>query len=75
MMITDLKPFSMVNDPGFLNFCKMVDPRFKVGSDSYYRGLVDKCYTRGKAKLEAKLKEDDPHRVSIQLDGWSAHKH
>ena len=75
MMITDLKPFSMVNDPGFLNFCKMMDPRFTVGSDSYYRGLVDKCYTRGKAKLEAKLKEDNPPFVSIQLDGWSTHKH
>ena len=75
MMITDLKPFSIVNDPGFLHFCKIMDPRFKVGSDHYYRSLLDKCYIKGKSKLEAKLKEDDPTHVSIQLDGWSAHKH
>ena len=41
MMIVDLKPFRMVNDPGFLNYSKLLDPRFAVESDLYYRRLPD----------------------------------
>ena len=32
MIVTDIKPFSIVNDPGFLNSSKLLDPRFTVGS-------------------------------------------
>lgn len=75
MMVTDLKPFSMVNDPGFLHYSKIMEPRFTVGSDMYYRRLLDKVYVKGKLKVQNKMKNDDPTCVSIQLDGWSAHKH
>ena len=75
MMIVDLKPFSMVNDPGFLNYSKIMDPRFTVGSDMFYRRLLDKAFVKGKLRVQKKLTDDDPLAVSIQLDGWSAHKH
>ena len=75
MMVTDLQPFSMVNDPGFLNFSRLMDPRFTVGSAMYYRRLLDKAFIKGKDKVQKKLKEAEPSSVSIQLDGWSQHHH
>ena len=75
MMIVDLKPFRMVNDPGFLNYSKLLDPRFAVGSDLYYRRLLDKALNKGKSRVQRKLADDKPSDVAIQLDGWSAHRH
>ena len=75
MIVTDLKPFSIVNDPGFLQYSKLLDPRFTVGSSMYYRRLLDKAFDKGKDKLQRKLKDDEPISVSIQLDGWSQHHH
>ena len=75
MMVVDLQPFSIVNNPGFLNYSKLLDPRFTIGSDIFYRRLLDKAYVRGKQRVEQKLAADQPSTVSIQLDGWSAHHH
>ena len=43
----DLKPYSMLNDPGFLNYSKLLDPRFVVGSVMFYRGPFDNAYILG----------------------------
>ena len=75
MMITDLQPFRVVNDPGFLNYSKLLDPRFAVGSDMFYRRLLDKAFIKGKLKILQKLNNEHPSTVSVQMDGWSAHKH
>ena len=75
MIVTDLKPFNIVNSPGFLNYSKLLDPRFTVGSAMYYRRLLDKAYIKGKEKIKKKLEEAQPTSVSIQLDGWSQHHH
>ena len=40
MIVTDLQPFSIVNDPGFLHYSKLLDPRFTVASrapESWHR--------------------------------------
>ena len=75
MIVTDMKPFNIVNDPGFLNYSKLLDPRFAVGSDMFYRRLLDKAYINGKDKVKKKLEDADRGAVSIQLDGWSQHHH
>ena len=75
MMIVDLEPFRMVNNPGFLNYSKLLDPRFAVGSDMFYRRLLQKVFDKGKLKVQQKFETDKPTSVSIQLDGWSTHKH
>ena len=36
MVIMDLQPWSMVNDPGFLYFSSQMDPHYKVASDKFY---------------------------------------
>ena len=52
MIVTDLKPFNIVSDPGFLNYSKLLDPRFTVGTAMYYRRLLDKAYIKGIEKLQ-----------------------
>jgi hypothetical protein len=69
MIVTDIKPFSMVNYPGFLNYSKLLDPRFIEGSAMFYRRLLDKAFI----KVQQKLSEAQPASVSIKLDGWSQH--
>jgi hypothetical protein len=75
MIVTDLQPFSIVNDPGFLHYSKLLDPRFTVASDIYYRRLLEKSYKKGMECVQKKFNDDEPASVSLQLDGWSAHKH
>ena len=75
MVILDLQPWSIVNDPGFLYYSNQLDSHYKVASDKFYRGLLDKAYKRGVKKVEDKLDKDDPQAVSCQLDGWSAYRH
>ena len=75
MIVTDLQPFSILNDPGFLHYSKLFEPRYTIGSEMFYRRLLDKAFAKGVYKVQKKLKDDLPASVSLQLDGWSAHKH
>ena len=75
MVIMDLQPWSMVNDPGFLYFSSQMDPHYKVASDKFYRGLLDKAFKKGVTKVEEKLNKDDPEFMACQLDGWSSYRH
>ena len=75
MVINDLNPFSIVNDPGFLHYSYTMDPCYKVCSDTFYRGLLEKIYKHGVKGLEKKLEMDKPRHFSCQLDGWSTYRH
>ena len=75
MVVMDLQPWSIVNDPGFLYFSSQMDPHYKVASDKFYRGLLDKAFKKGVQKVEDKLEKDSPDFFSCQLDGWSAYRH
>ena len=58
MIIIDLQPFSMVSDAGFLNYSFVMDPHYKVKSETYYKNIFDKCYTNGMEKVKKKLIND-----------------
>ena len=58
-----------MNDPGFLNYSKLLDQRFDAGSDLYYRRLLNKAFIKGKSRVQRKLADDKPSDVAIQLDG------
>ena len=71
MIIIDLQPFSMVSDAGFLNYSFVMDPHYKVKSETYYKNIFDKFYTNGMEKVKKKLINDKPSVISVQLDRWS----
>ena len=75
MIVTDIKPFNIVSDHGFLNYSKLLYPRFTVRTAMYYRRLLDKSYIKGKEEVQQKLAATQPASVSNQLDGWSQHHH
>ena len=37
MVVLDLQPWSIVNNPGFLHYSYQLDPHFKLASDTFYR--------------------------------------
>lgn len=75
MVVLDLQPWSIVNNPGFLHYSYQLDPHFKLASDTFYRNLLDKAFKKSVKKVEEKIEADDPQSVSCQLDGWSAYRH
>ena len=75
MVVLDLQPWSIVNDPGFLFYSGQMDPHYKVSSDKFYRGLLDKAFKKSVQKVEDKIEKDNPEVFSCQLDGWSAYRH
>ena len=36
-IIMDLQPFTIVNKPGFIRHMAIMESRFQLGSDTYYR--------------------------------------
>ena len=75
MVIMDLQPWSMVNDPGFLYFSSQMDPHYKVASDKLYRGLLDKAFKKGVTKVEDKKNKDNPEfdlptGWMVKLQAW-----
>ena len=52
MVVLDLQPWSIVNDPGFLYYSSQMDPHYKVASDKFYRGLLDKAFKKSVEKVE-----------------------
>ena len=50
-----------------------MDPHYRVASDKFYRGLLDKAFKKSVEKVENKIEKDNPDFFSCQLDGWSAY--
>ena len=60
MLVLDLQPWSIVNDPGFLFYSSQMDPNYKVASNKFYRGLLDKAFRKSVQKVEDKMEKDNP---------------
>ena len=54
MVIMDLQPWSIVNDPGFVYCAHQLDPHYKIASATFYRGLLDKAYQKSIKKWRKK---------------------
>lgn len=50
-MMVDLIPFNEVNKPGFIRHHYLLEPRFEIASDKYYKSLLDPTYERIREKL------------------------
>ena len=50
-----------------------MNPKWDCGSASYYSRLTDTNYEKVQSKLKAKLKEENPPKVTISTDGWTQH--
>ena len=75
MVILDLEPWTIVDNPGYIFNSYQLDPHYKVGSATFYRNLLDKAYENGVKKTVEKIDVDNPKYIACQLDGWSAYRH
>ncbi|XP_034238086.1 zinc finger BED domain-containing protein 4 [Thrips palmi] len=78
-MAKGLKPYSVVEEVGFLALVNVLEPRYMVPSRSQFsRTIIPTMYEDGKRKLQERLQElcdnESLESVSITIDGWSSRK-
>ena len=73
MIINDEQPFTIVNDGGFLQLLKWLQPKFSPKSDKFYREMMQDSYDKCLKQLKDKLETDKPTVVSLMMDGWSTY--
>ena len=74
-IVMDMRPFSSVNNAGFVRSHAIYHPQFEIASAKYYRDQVDKVYEKVRSKINNHIIKDNPQTIAIQLDGWSAYHH
>jgi hypothetical protein len=57
MIILDLQPWSIVNNPGFLRHHAVFTPHFDIGSEKYYRSMLNPAYEKIKLATKVMLNE------------------
>jgi hypothetical protein len=75
MILLDIQPWSVVNDPGFLRHQALIAPNYEIASEKYYRNMLNPTYEKVKAAMKNLLKEKTAETVSISLDAWSSFHH
>ena len=75
MIILDLQPWSIVNNRGFLRHHAVYTPHFDIGSEKYYRSMLNPAYEKIKLATKVMLNEKNAETVSISLDAWSSFHH
>jgi hypothetical protein len=76
LIVTDLQPWSIVSNPGFIRYHAILAPNYELASDKYSRSLLNPSYDRMKASLKTTvLEEHKPKCVSVCLDARSSYHH
>ena len=71
MIVKDLQPTSIVNDEGFQEFLKTVDPRYvPISRRTVTRNLIPQLYTSCKSKLMESLSNST--HCAITTDLWTS---
>lgn len=71
-VVDSLRPLSVVEDKGFVNLLKLLEPEFKAPSRTHLAKLMDKRHSTCKSELKAMLKSGGVSGVSLTTDGWSS---
>lgn len=70
MIVKDGQPFSIVEDEGFQNFIKILDPSYSTPSRKTLKAMVEARYTVTKEKALAEIKQTSA--VSLTADMWTS---
>ena len=71
MIATDMQPFSVVNDEGFVALVHELDPSYTLPSAKVLtQTVMPAAYAKAKESLTAKLA--DAEMVSLTTDGWTS---
>ncbi|GFR61193.1 zinc finger BED domain-containing protein 1 [Elysia marginata] len=70
MIYRDMQPFSIVDDAGFKDFCKEMDPRYELPSRRQLKRSLSTVYEEEKNLLADQLSRVDS--VAITTDSWTS---
>lgn len=71
MIAKDFQPLSLVEDEGFCNFVKALNPRYKIISrKTLTTTILPECYEIAKKNLKSLLEKAPA--VSLTADGWTS---
>ncbi|XP_040275761.1 E3 SUMO-protein ligase ZBED1-like [Bufo bufo] len=70
MIVTDMRPLSMVEDEGFQRMISTFNPRYTLPSRTYFMKIMEKKYEDIKGKLTNTLKETDS--IALTTDIWTS---
>uniref|UniRef100_A0AAQ5Y0H8 BED-type domain-containing protein n=1 Tax=Amphiprion ocellaris TaxID=80972 RepID=A0AAQ5Y0H8_AMPOC len=71
MIAKDLQPISIVEDPGFCHFMKMVDPQYQIPSrKSLMTGVLPKLYAQVRETLKDSIQSASC--LALTCDMWTA---
>lgn len=76
MIAIDNLPFSVVNNIGFRNVVKQLEPRYVLPSRPYFTDVIipdiyDRCVNKTKNMLRVATAERERKMISITCDGWT----
>jgi len=72
MICSDLQPFSLVEDKGFIEFCKALNPNYKIPSRKTVQKLLSSSFCKVKSSLEDLLQRAE--FIAITTDIWKSSK-
>ncbi|XP_042343871.1 E3 SUMO-protein ligase ZBED1-like [Plectropomus leopardus] len=70
MIVTDMRPLSMVEDEGFQKMISAFNPNYALPSRTYFMKMMEKKYEDIKGKLKNMLKETDS--IALTADIWTS---
>ena len=70
LITSDMQPFSVVEDSGFKEFCKEIDPRYELPSRRQLKRTLTGEYTEKKEHLIQTLSKVD--HFAITTDSWTS---
>nr|XP_055065281.1 E3 SUMO-protein ligase ZBED1-like [Misgurnus anguillicaudatus] len=70
MLVTDMRPLSMVEDKGFRDMISTFNPKYNLPSRTYFTQLMEKKHRDITEKLKAVLKQTE--YVALTTDIWTS---
>lgn len=71
MIAKDFQPLSLVEDEGFCDFVKALNPRYGIISrKTLTNSVLPECYEMAKQNLKNLLEK--VHAISVTIDGWTS---
>jgi len=72
MLATDNQPFSVVSDLGFKRLMSLMEPRYRIKSEKFYRTMMlDEIYSRVLTKVKSVVTKDKAPFMAFTTDCWS----
>uniref|UniRef100_A0A8C5LPC9 HAT C-terminal dimerisation domain-containing protein n=1 Tax=Leptobrachium leishanense TaxID=445787 RepID=A0A8C5LPC9_9ANUR len=71
MLITDMRPLSMVEDKGFKNMISVLNPGYTLPSRTHFTKLMEQKYQAAFQKVKVSISKNES-RIALTVDIWTS---